>query len=316
MSEQVGQVRAALRVYGGLVWCAVTLAAVPVSVALAAPPLTSSAAGTAQVAPPDGATIETMPRGPGAYHSLVVAADLAVITSSLPAGVVGVPYSAQVQAAGGAPPYRWAAAPYLPGGLSIDRASGVISGTPTPIKVECVRAPCPQPTSQSYDPTFTVTDSDGVQASVQLVLTISQRSPPTLLARPRITGAHQSASRWREGQKLARISRGKRPPLGTTFSLSLNEQATVTFTFTTHLPGRKADHKCVAKNRSRRSCKCTVTAGTLAFTGHSGPNKVIFQGRISERKTLKTGRYTLVITATNAAGQKSAPRKLRFTIVR
>jgi hypothetical protein len=69
------------------------------------------------------------------------------------------------------------------------------------------------------------------------------------------------------------------------------------------------------------ACKRTVTAGTLSFTGHSGMNRVVFQGRISRANKLKPGRYTLVITATNtagqtSAGQTSAPQKLSFTIVK
>jgi hypothetical protein len=59
-----------------------------------------------------------------------------------------------------------------------------------------------------------------------------------------------------------------------------------------------------------------VTAGRLTFTGHSGTNRVAFQGRVSRAKKLKPGHYTLVITATNSAGGRSAPRSLTFTIVR
>lgn len=56
--------------------------------------------------------------------------------------------------------------------------------------------------------------------------------------------------------------------------------------------------------------------GTLTFAGHSGTNKVAFQGRISPEEKLKPGRYTLVITATNSAGMRSAPKSLSFTIVK
>ncbi len=115
--------------------------------------------------------------------------------------------------------------------------------------------------------------------------------------RPEVQNARQTAMRWREGNRLAAASRTK-TPTGTTFSFSLNEQATVTFSF----------------NQSVRGRKGTVTPGKLTFTGHSGTNKVAFQGRISSKKTLKPGRYTLVITATNAAGVLSAPKSLSFTI--
>ena len=39
-------------------------------------------------------------------------------------------------------------------------------------------------------------------------------------------------------------------------------------------------------------------------------------GSVSHLKKLKPGRYTLVITATNSAGQKSSTQTLTFTIVK
>jgi hypothetical protein len=130
---------------------------------------------------------------------------------------------------------------------------------------------------------------------------------------PRISSAHQSHSIWREGSKLAHISAKKKPPVGTTFSFSLNEQAAISFSFT-----QTVRRKCVAhtkKNRRRPACRHSVTAGTLSFTGHSGTNKVNFQGRISGSKKLKPGRYTLVIIASNSIGY-SKPLSLTFTIVK
>jgi hypothetical protein len=135
---------------------------------------------------------------------------------------------------------------------------------------------------------------------------------------PTISALRQSASRWREGSRLARISkRARRLPIGTTFSFALDAQAAVSLSFTQRLTGREVGHKCVAKSRKntkRKTCTRTVTVGRLSFTGHSATNKVVFQGRISRSKTLKPGRYTLIITATNSSGA-SAPQKLSFTIV-
>jgi hypothetical protein len=93
----------------------------------------------------------------------------------------------------------------------------------------------------------------------------------------------------------------------------------VTFSFAQSVSGRKVSGKCVAqtkKSRRKPACRRTVTAGTLTFTGHSGTNKVAFQGRISPVEKLEPGRYTLVITATNSAGERSAPQSLSFTIVK
>jgi hypothetical protein len=43
---------------------------------------------------------------------------------------------------------------------------------------------------------------------------------------------------------------------------------------------------------------------------------VRFQGRLTRRKRLTPGTYTLTITATVAAGVASPPKTLRFTIVK
>jgi FG-GAP repeat len=142
---------------------------------------------------------------------------------------------------------------------------------------------------------------------------------PPVAVPPIITSATQSNHLWREGAKLAHISKRRKPPVGTTFSFTLNEQASVTFAFTQRVGGRTVNHKCVAqtkKNRHKHGCKRTVTPGTMTFTGHPGTNKVSFQGRLSRSKKLGLGSYTLAITATNAAGQHSSTKQLSFTIVK
>ena len=138
------------------------------------------------------------------------------------------------------------------------------------------------------------------------------------LPRPTITRATQSAARWREGNRPAVISRRRRAPIGTTFSVTLDREATVRFAFTRRFHGRRVNGRCVArthKNSHRRLCTRTVTVGRISFSGHSGANTLAFQGRISTSKKLPSGSYRAVITATNATGP-SSPRKLNFTIVR
>jgi hypothetical protein len=140
-------------------------------------------------------------------------------------------------------------------------------------------------------------------------------TPPT---RPTVANAQQSHRRWREGNRLASFSR-RRPPVGTTFSFTLNEQARVNFTFTQLGLGRKVKGKCVAQtkaNRHRRACERAVTDGTIVFTGHPGLNKVSFQGRLSPSKKLGPGGYTLTINAVNSAEQTANPQTLHFTIVK
>jgi hypothetical protein len=137
--------------------------------------------------------------------------------------------------------------------------------------------------------------------------------------RPAISGLKQSHTVWREGSKLATLSRKPKHPVGTTFSFMLSTSATVTLHFTQTVGGRKAGKKCVAQttsNRHKRACKRTVSAGTLTFTNaHAGADKISFQGSVSRSRELKPGRYTLQITAANGAGRATS-NTLSFTIVR
>jgi hypothetical protein len=229
---------------------------------------------------PAGTTVDTVAPGSSAFHTLAVIADLAVTTSSLPKGRVGVPYSASANAEGGSGPYAWQASG-LPAGISIDAASGQISGTPMAAG-----------TSQVL---LRVSDRFGIVAqSAPLALKIA--------ARPAISKLRQSHSRWREGRRLAKVSslarrKRRRAPLGTTFSFKLNESAKVRFNFT------------------RRRGKRKVKAGSLTFAGHPGRNRGAFQGRISRHKRLRPGHYKLTATA-SVEGWRSKPKSLRFTIVR
>ncbi len=196
-----------------------------------------------------------------------------------------------------------------------------------------------EPVSVAFDPAGDVVFADGGNNRIRMVTLAASpagQTTPTSLSSPLVFGTplvppiigdvKQSRRKWREGKALARITASKRsknskkkPPLGTTFSFNLNEAAKVSFAFTQRVGGREMSRRCVAQtkaNRRKHACKRTVTRGTLSFTGHDGTNRVSFQGRISHSLELRPGTYTLIITATNAAGQRSAPKQLTFTIVK
>jgi len=180
---------------------------------------------------------------------------------------------------------------------------------------------------QSYTP---VAANLGAQLSCQVTVTYplldvttAATSAPVTVAPPMpvITDVRQSARSWREGSKLARVSRSKHsgPPVGTTISFVSDEPASVSFGFAQLLPGRTVAKTCVAKTKSNAAHKTCVRASKVAalpFKAASGANKVIFQGRVSARKRLAVGRYTLTITATNSAGVSSAPQSLSFAILK
>jgi hypothetical protein len=136
---------------------------------------------------------------------------------------------------------------------------------------------------------------------------------------PVLAGLRESHRVWRGGSRLAKIARGRRPPVGTVFSFTLSEPARVVVTFIQPARGRKVRGRCVAQthfNRHKTSCRRTLTRGTLSLAGHSGADRISFQGRLSSSRRLVPGAYTATLTATNGARQRSAPVSVRFTIVK
>jgi hypothetical protein len=128
---------------------------------------TPTAAGTTSftVTVTDATPTTTTPPGPFvASRSLSITvrpASLTITTMSLPDAQAGKPYAATVTAIGGTSPYTWSiTSGSLPRGLSLDPATGVISGTPT-------RPP------GTYSFVVTVTDAVEATASRGLSITVS-----------------------------------------------------------------------------------------------------------------------------------------------
>jgi len=141
---------------------------------------------------------------------------------------------------------------------------------------------------------------------------------------PAISGLKQSASKWREGRATAHLSARpkahiKRPPVGTTFTFDLDRAAVVTLRFTRVVAGRRVHGRCVGqsrRNRHKKRCSRTITAGVLSLNAHAGTDKIRFYGVLSAHRRLRPGAtYTMTATAT-ASGLSGAARTLRFTIVR
>lgn len=94
-----------------------------------------------------------------ANFQMTVNAPLSGIPDELPTGGLGKPYRAEFPARGGVPGYSWSVRGTLPPGLSLDPATGVLSGTPT------------APGAFSF--TVIVTDSTGATVEVDVTLDIS-----------------------------------------------------------------------------------------------------------------------------------------------
>ena len=88
---------------------------------------------------------------------------LAITTTSLPEQTVNHPYSTSVSGSGGALPYTWSVSPALPANLSLDPATGAITGTPT--------------TAATTTHTFTLRDSSAPSQTVEQTLSLTIEPP-------------------------------------------------------------------------------------------------------------------------------------------
>ena len=268
-----------------------------------------------------GTTIDAVSIGPDALHTLALVSDLAIASGSLPPAQVGTPYSATLEATGGTGPVRWSARD-LPAGLTIDAASGMLGGTPTE--------------AGSIAATISVTDLYGSASSRPFSVDVAPQATQAVATNagggtrpspgpPRLSALAQSARRWLEGRAPARLTqvapsqarRRSGPTVGTTFSLSVDRDARLSFAFRRERAGRRVGKRCVsrtASNNGRPSCTRALAAGTLGVQAHTGTNYLRFEGTLAPGSRLAPGNYRVLVTATNAAGTTSQPRPLRFVI--
>jgi uncharacterized repeat protein (TIGR01451 family) len=117
-------------------------------------------------------------------------------------------------------------------------------------------------------------------------------SIPVKVGKLTVGAAGVSPRTFHLGRLLPRLAR-----VGTTIRFTLPEAARVKLTF--------------ARKRGKRF----RSAGSLTVRGHPGKNKLRFQGRLSRHKTLKPGRYRVTLRAADRFGNRSAAKKLSFTLL-
>jgi len=182
----------------------------------------------------------------------------------------------------------------------------------------------------SYTATLTVTDDQGCSqtflftgqtaycngsatARTQRTVTIARDTTA-----PKITRAVADPARFAVAARSRGAQRRRRPARGTTFRYTLSEPARARFVLRRATRGRRAGGRCrrpTPRNRTRRRCTLLRRAGTLTHQGAAGRNARRFSGRI-RRRALKPGRYTATLTATDRAGNRSRPARIRFRVVR
>jgi hypothetical protein len=208
------------------------------------------------------------------------------------AGIAGTPI-APVAPTGvrrtGAPSF---AATGLPGGLSIDPASGVISGTPQ--------------SAASGTATVTMTDLAG-SAAVTLPLSVVAAAA-TATPQPRVTLKSVSIS----PRRFAAVRRrGSRAPVGARVRWKLSAAAPVTVTIERLIPGRRTGKRCVAGRRRGAPCTRARRVAVLSVRAPAGDGSLKLPGT-PRRVRLTPGGYRITVAVKN--GPVAAP--VRFTVVR
>jgi virginiamycin B lyase len=127
-----------------------------------------------------GGTATLFGTTPAKFVRVAVGSGLAITTMSLPVGTVGSPYSANLNAQGGAPPYTWSVFfGSLPPGLSLNPATGAITGTPT---------------GGGTSFTLKVTDSSNASQAGTQTFSIAISSPSSQISSPSPGGQLASAT--------------------------------------------------------------------------------------------------------------------------
>jgi alpha-tubulin suppressor-like RCC1 family protein len=245
---------------------------------------------------PGGATVDTISRGSQAQGALVVVADLAVASASLPPGVQGTPYSATVQVSGGEPPYNWSATG-LPGGLTIDPASGTIAGTPS--------------SSGGSIVALTVTDADGIGVSATLALAIGSPggggggSPGGSAGAP-VSSAPPVLSGLPIAGRTVGVSPGIWGDDPTSFAYQW-QRCDPTDSSCVNIAGAEGATYLIAQNLVGRRIRAVVTATNAAGATSALSGLSAAVGAVIESSITYTFRYTRRYTAVGALTLHSLP---------
>lgn len=137
---------------------------------------------------------------------------------------------------------------------------------------------------------------------------------------PVLSNVSLTRKRFRVAGLRVRALPGRRlAPAGSVLRLRLSESARVRLVFERRAQGKRVNGRCLAPIRARAkrpNCVRFIAAGALTRpTLAAGARRIAITGRIG-RRALRPGAYRLSVTAIDAPGNRSAVRRVTFTIVR
>lgn len=217
---------------------------------------------------------------------------ITITTTSLPSALAGQPYSQQLAASGGTPPYQWTGT-NVPAGLTLS-SGGVLAGTPT--------------TGGTFQFSVQATDSGGTSGSGQISLTI--QSPPVSIATvpPLFTGTVGTSY----AQPFSATG-GQKPytwsiPSGNTDGLTLdsvtgilsgNPQAAGTFNFTIQVVDAAGNSATSSFSLVVNTPALIITVGSTLQGGTVG---VSYSQKLPVQASGGTGPYTWSLAGTPVPG--------------
>ena len=164
----------------------------------------------------------------------------------------------------------------------------------------------------TYTVTVTATDAAGEQATASRVVEVAATPvvPVPVPVVPVTPAADTKAPLLTDVEVLPkRVRRGR----AATLRFSTDEPALVTVTVTRRVSGVRRGGRCVASRAKTRAKRCTraVTVRTVSAPFAKGYGTL----KLSTKK-LPLGKLRVYLTATDAAGNNSAPVSRRLTVKR
>ena len=161
--------------------------------------------------------------------------------------------------------------------------------------------------------TLTATDSEGNSATRTGVVKIADTLAPGVLS------FDMTNSVFAVGPRATPLTAsGRRVPRGTKFRFNVTEAGSVRIAIQRARPGRRLRGRCRKPSkrlRSRPRCTRWVRVGALTRRVPAGESRVTFSGRLG-RRALHRGSHRAVLVATDAAGNRSRPARVKFRVVR
>jgi hypothetical protein len=146
-------------------------------------------------------------------------------------------------------------------------------------------------------------------------------TPGAIAGGPGGSGSGASGARDTKAPVLGRLSllhaRFRVGARATAITTTTSEAGRITIAVQQRLAGRRSHGRCVTR-APKKAPRCTrwVQRGPTLTRRVAAPGRVtiVFNGHIGTRR-LSPGRYRFVVTATDAAGNRSAARTVAFTVI-